>query len=241
MARSDAWLRAGYGATAGDGIKGSISVAAASKARRRDDDGDDDDDDDDDAAGGARASHAATSAGVAASGTAAAKTGSGDDDEDDDDGFFASYRAARLAQMKAAAAGPKFGSVRVLMSAADYVAAVDAVDPRALCCVVLHEPFIPACRALLAALDAAAASVPQVCFMTLQSSLASESIDVVGLPAVIVYKGGETVKSFVRVQEEVGSKPTPDDVEAWLVAVGIVAGERTGGAGTGGSGGTGKR
>ena len=150
--------------------------------------------------------------------TAAAADAAADDDDDDDDAFFAAYRATRLREMAAAAALPSYGKVRALDDRIAFVDAVDAVDARVFAVVLLYEPYIPACRALLRVLPEVAALRPHTCFMTLPATTATAGFDAAGLPALVVYKGGETVEALVRVSDALGPTPTAAEVESFLLA-----------------------
>jgi hypothetical protein len=158
----------------------------------------------------------------------AVSSGANPDDEEDsdvdeeDEEFFQQYRAQRIAALKQQAALPAFGKVRMLNDKDEFADAVDGVDSHAYCLVYLYEPFIPECRNILKLLPALATTFPHTCFMAMTSACVSETIDVIGLPAFMVYQGGATVEVMVRVCDEISSNPTLAEMEGYLIGKGYV-------------------
>lgn len=87
-----------------------------------------------------------------------------DFDDGDDDCFLARYREARIREIKGSAAytamHARYGTLRELIDGGEFVSAVDGVPATTLAVVLLWEPYLPACRAIRAALESLAPSHP---------------------------------------------------------------------------------
>ena len=123
------------------------------------------------------------------------------DDDADDASFLAAHRSARLAALRAAAAPPlgPYGTLRVLATADGFLDTVDGAPPGVLVLVLLYEEWAPGCEDVLPLLSGWAASHPTTLCAAMKSSAASESFDVVALPAVLAYRGGALLGSVLRV------------------------------------------
>lgn len=141
---------------------------------------------------------------------------SADDSGGSDDGeALARYRAGRLAELRARSSHPPGGAVVVELPDGDaFVAAVDGVHPPRAAVVLLWEAWLPASVPVRGALEALAArgGAGAPAFFALRASLATTSLDPVGLPAVVVYLGGDVLASLLRVHEEAAARaggPSP--------------------------------
>ena len=133
----------------------------------------------------------------------AAENNGGDSESEDSDAFVASFRAARLAQLRAHAAGPQWGEVEEITERFAFADVVDATDPRSFAVVLLYEDFIPEAATLRAdVLPAAAEMFPRARFLAARSAVVSDSFDAIALPALLVYRARALVCSILRVHEE---------------------------------------
>mmetsp|Transcript_39730 Transcript_39730/g.124082 ORF Transcript_39730/g.124082 Transcript_39730/m.124082 type:complete len:385 (-) Transcript_39730:46-1200(-) len=154
-----------------------------------------------------------------------------DEDDDDDDDFLESYRAQRMQQMRAAAMVPTFGDISEI-TGDEYVDAVDKVDPRVFVVVHLYEPYIHLCQRMNRTLEVLARRHPTVKFLRMRADhcrqVTGTAFDAIALPTLIIYKGGKTVNTVVRVQDEVGEELGVDEVE-WLLSLeGVFKGDAAG-------------
>lgn len=132
-------------------------------------------------------------------------------------------RSASSASSAAVAAMPEFGDVLEVESREDFLEKIDGAPARSFVAVLVWEPFIRSAAHLKAVVwPQLAEAHPHVQFASAQSAMLSESIDVVGLPAIIVYRGGETVAALVRVQDSIGDEsPSLEDVTDLLRGAGV--------------------
>jgi hypothetical protein len=139
----------------------------------------------------------------------------GGSDSDGSDGeALARYRASRLAELRARGGShPPGGAVTELPDGDAFVAAVDGMRPPRAAVVLLWEVWLPASAQVRGALEALAArgGAGAPAFFALRASLATASLDPVGLPAIVVYLGGDVIASLLRVHEVAAPAggPTP--------------------------------
>jgi hypothetical protein len=101
-----------------------------------------------------------------------------------------------------------------------------AVDPRVFALVLFWEPFVPPARAVRAAWPTVAAMHTHTRFLAMRSAVASDSFDVIGLPAVAVYRAGQLVDSLLRLHDAVDTDaPTADDLSWVLRRSGVLDGD----------------
>lgn len=224
---------------------------------------------------GSTFSSAAEAGHVAAATRASADGGGDDGDEAGGDDFMAQYKARRLAELRAKAGGsssgsdsagagsssrgvmpgaaaavaatmPEFGDVLEVESRDDFLEKVDGAPAVSFVAVLVWEPFIRSAAHLKSVVwPQLAEAHPHVLFATAQSAMLSESIDVVGLPAIVIYRGGETVAALVRVQDSIGDEsPSLEDVTDLLRGAGVqpltLLRAARGGGGSGGGTGSGR-
>lgn len=148
------------------------------------------------------------------------------------------YSSASLSALSSRAAAASAASVEALLPRYDdedegwpfeissqeqFVSTLDAIDKRSFAVVLMWERFVPSAAHLKARVWPALSQMhPHVAFLSAVSSCLSESIDVIGLPAIVIYRGGQTVEAIVRVQDVIGDeKPTADDVTMLLREHGV--------------------
>lgn len=125
-----------------------------------------------------------------------------DDDSDDGYGdFMARYRATRIAEFRVSLGLPTYGTVVEAADAAAFGDAIDAADPRAFVAALLYETFLPEARHARAALDGVARAHPRLLCVAARGGAVSRGLDVIALPALLVYRGGALHSSVLRVHE----------------------------------------
>jgi hypothetical protein len=142
-------------------------------------------------------------------------------DSDQNDPFIQQYRAQRIQQMKDQAKSGKkrkiFGNLTELRGD-KFTNAIDSAPPEAFVVIHIYDEFIINCVKLNRCLAELAKIHPTVKFCRIQShqlDLSKNFLDK-GLPAILVYKGGEIVGNLLRVTDTLGDKFTTRDVEEFL-------------------------
>jgi hypothetical protein len=145
-----------------------------------------------------------------------------DQEGDDDIAFLAQYRQKRLAELKTeqaeairAAYRPTFGSLLAL-TADQLSETLDAKHPDTFVIVHLMEPHVQLCAQLNAILTNLARRLPYNKFVKISASDAADTLSADVLPTLIVFKGGEQVRTWVRFLDQLGPL-SEDAVTAWLL------------------------
>lgn len=146
----------------------------------------------------------------------------GDDNGDDDDEeFLERYRRQRVQQLRAASSWPVYGEIREA-TPTEYIDVIDSTDHRVMVIVHLYEPFVSHCNTLNRYLEELARTMSFARFVRLRALEASKTFDLIGLPAVVMYKGGKLVHNLTRVTEHLPDKFTKEDVQWLLESCGAV-------------------
>ena len=159
--------------------------------------------------------------------------GDSSDDDDDDDEFMRSYRQKRLLELQTASASastaantrrPHYSEVEDV-TPIQYAEAVDETDPGTLLVVHLYEPHIPACVDVHNHLDTLARSHAcgsssgsrSIRFLRLRATEAKSDMDLVGLPSILVYRGGRLVHNWTPVTQHLPPRFTAEDLQTLLL------------------------
>ena len=160
--------------------------------------------------------------------------GDSSDDDDDDDEFMRSYRQKRLLELQTASASastaantsrPDYSEVEDV-TPIQYAEAVDETDPGTLLVVHLYEPHIPACADVHNHLDTLArshacgtssGSCRSIRFLRLRATEAKSDMDLVGLPSLLVYRGGRLVHNWTPVTQHLPPRFTAEDLQTLLL------------------------
>lgn len=157
-------------------------------------------------------------------------------DDDDDDEFMRSYRQKRLLELQTAASSasasasastaantrrPHYSEVEDV-TPIQYAEAVDETDPNTLLVVHLYEPDIPACVDVSNHLDTLARSHAGignlgVRFLRLRATEAKADMDLVGLPSILVYRGGRLVHNWTPVTQHLPPRFIAEDLQTLLL------------------------
>ena len=161
---------------------------------------------------------------------------SSDGDDDEDDEFMRSYRQKRLLELQNAASSasasaptaantsrPQYSEVEDV-TPIQYAEAVDETDPGTLLVVHLYEPHIPACVDVNHHLDTLARSHAcansgrgSIRFLRLRATEAKSDMDLVGLPSILVYRGGRLLHNWTPVTEMLPPRFTAEDLQTLLL------------------------
>ena len=139
------------------------------------------------------------------------------------DQFLQQYREKRLREMRAAAArsgqtAQRFGSL-LHLSASTFIPAVDNEQPSVYVVVHISDDSVEACSAMNGCLTYLASEYTQAKFCCLPSSDAPVSCQFKseGVPALLVYRGGELIGNFIRVSDQLGEDFYASELEKFLV------------------------
>jgi len=143
-----------------------------------------------------------------------------------DDGFLESYMQQRMQEMleRTQNTTKRFGSVIPLMTGENLLDAVDQEDSRVTVIILVYEPQAGGCPAMLGCLDCLAGEYAGVKFCKILSTAAglSKHFKSSGVPALIVYRAGQLLNSFVRMTDQLGEDFFANDVEGLLVEHGLL-------------------
>jgi len=149
----------------------------------------------------------------------------------DSDAFLLRDRAARRAALRARCREtlpPHFGHCFDITVADGLPRSVDDSSPRSfVLCLIWNERACSESAAWRAAWGALAPAHPRALFLALESSVASDGWDPIALPALAVYRGGETVAAHVRLHgpaaeggSGLGRSASREKIERWLLQMG---------------------
>ncbi|XP_071815519.1 phosducin-like protein isoform X1 [Apostichopus japonicus] len=142
-----------------------------------------------------------------------------------DDAFLRQYREQRMREMTQHLVKnrPVFGSV-IELTRENYVDAID--NEKKTVCVVVHVygNATPGCDAMDGCFQCLAQEYPNVKFCRAAASAmqVSHSFCRNGLPAILVYKGGQLVGNFIKVTDQLGHDFYAVEVEGFLQDHGLL-------------------
>ena len=143
--------------------------------------------------------------------------------EDSDDDFLSSYRQKRLLQLQSCADWPSFGEL-MDVTPVQFSEIVDKTDPRVHVVIHLYESFIPSCKLLDSHLRQLAPVMDYCRFLRLEAS-SFKSMDPIGLPSILLYKGGKIEANLTPVMDYFSCYPrdrfTVEDVRHVLESSGV--------------------
>lgn len=137
-----------------------------------------------------------------------------------EDEFMKDYMAKRMQEMMNITRSDKrFGEMIHLLNGEDFLTAVDQEDKTVTVIILLQEPGVEGCAAMLGCLSCIARDYRSVKFCQIAASAAglSRHFKVSGVPALLVYRAGTLVASFVRLTDQFGQDFFANEVEAFLL------------------------
>ncbi|XP_063933319.1 phosducin-like protein [Zophobas morio] len=122
-----------------------------------------------------------------------------------DDQFLNEYKLKKLSEItREIDSLKKFGTLREI-NISSYLEEIDGEDRKTNVVVHLYEPSIPLCRHMNTCLSLLARDFPLVKFIYIKALTVSEKFNSdVGLPAILIYRGGKLVANLVNVVDYVG-------------------------------------
>lgn len=118
----------------------------------------------------------------------------------------------------------QYGRLIDLIDGEEFLRAVDEEDKEVVVVMFIFDRSVRTCDLMYRHLQSIAKDYPFVKFCRIQACAAglSRHFKVSGVPALIVYKGGELVSSFVRITDAIGEDFFASDIEGYLIEHGIL-------------------
>lgn len=142
-----------------------------------------------------------------------------------DDDFLENYMAQRMREMMAKTnQTKKFGNVVDLADGEAFLNQIDEEDKSVTVIIMIYEPGAEGCEAMNGCVECLAQDYPSVKFCRILSSAAglSKHFKASGIPALLIYKAGQVLGSFVRMTDQLGTDFFAPDVESILAEHGLL-------------------
>lgn len=143
-----------------------------------------------------------------------------------DDDFLETYMQKRMQEMMSERSQhvKKFGQVINLYTGDSFLDNVDQEDKRVTVIVMIYEPNVDGCAAMNGSIECLASEYTNVKFCKILSTAAglSKHFKASGVPALLIYKAGQLMGSFVRMTDEFGEDFFANDVESFLIQHGML-------------------
>lgn len=142
-----------------------------------------------------------------------------------DEDFLMKYQQQRMQElMTQLQKVPKFGNVITLNSQDEFLNAIDKEDKKVTVIVHLYGHKPAACKTMDGCLQVLASEYLAVKFCRIAADVTglSRHFRVEGLPALLVYKGGQIIGNFVQLASELGNDFFATDVERFLTEYGML-------------------
>lgn len=141
------------------------------------------------------------------------------------DDFLLQYQKQRMAEMLALAGKlPTFGTLLDITNGEDFLKSIDEEQKTVTIIIHIYDRFDTACKNMNKALGALASEYKNVKFCKFMSTAAGLSMFFKsnGVPALLIYKGGQMIGNFVRVTDDLSDEFGSSDVEGFLVEAGML-------------------
>ena len=143
-----------------------------------------------------------------------------------DDDYLREFMERRMREMMSTAAAAKtFGRLTDLVGGEDFLDALDKEDKTVTVVIFIFEEGASGCESMRKALVALAKDYPRTKFCRVRASglpKLSRNFKLSGVPALLVYRGGELVTNFVGLNQTLGDDFYASDVESLLVEHAVI-------------------
>lgn len=142
-----------------------------------------------------------------------------------EDQFLLQYQEKRMKEMlNQYDLLPTFGKLITLKDSGEFLDAIDNENKSVTVIIHIYENNIPGCEPMNGCLTCLSEDFPKVKFCKIFSSVAgmSQRFKAGGVPALLVYKGGQLIGNFVRVTDDLGTDFFAEEVEAFLTEHGVL-------------------
>lgn len=152
--------------------------------------------------------------------------------DDEDDEFLKEYMKKRMQEMVEASVMNKkhFGRVFTLSDGEQFLAAVDHPDHKNVITIIhIWEQGNEACKTIDQSFQDIAKDYSHIKFCRIQASstaVLSKDFKASGVPAILVYRNGDLIHSFVRITDTLGDDFYASDLESFLIENGIMSDAR---------------
>lgn len=139
-----------------------------------------------------------------------------------DDSVLLQYQQQRMREMleRCGKKQKQFGTVVSLANGDEFLNAIDNEDKSVPVIIHIYENKLLACKTMNRCLDELAKTYKSVKFGKIIGSVAGMSLNfkIGGIPALLVYKGGNLIGNFVRLSDDLGGEEFfASDVESFLI------------------------
>lgn len=142
-----------------------------------------------------------------------------------DEDFLMQYQKQRMQElMSQLRKPPKFGTVTTLKSKEEFLDAIDKEDPKVTVIIHIHNQKSRACETMNGCLDVLSADYRDMKFCRILADITGMSrlFRSEGVPALLVYKGGQMIGNFIQLATELGNDFFATDVERFLIECGVL-------------------
>ncbi|XP_062551010.1 phosducin-like protein [Armigeres subalbatus] len=141
------------------------------------------------------------------------------------DDFLLQFQKKRMAEMLALAGKlPIFGTLKDINNGEEFLKSVDDEQKTVTVIIHIYDRYDVACKKMNKALEELASEYKNVKFCKFMSSVAglSSFFKSNGVPALLIYKGGQMIGNFVRVTDDLSDEFNSSDIEGFLIEAGIL-------------------
>ncbi|KAJ3662362.1 hypothetical protein Zmor_006716 [Zophobas morio] len=141
------------------------------------------------------------------------------------DAFLLKYQKDRLQEMVLQTNhNITFGELYVLKDSEELLNAIDEENKSVTVVVHIYENNVEACHTMNKCLKQLCKIYKNVKFCAILSSRAgmSKRFKADGVPALLIYKGGQLVGNFIRLSDDLGNDFQPEDIQGFLVEHGML-------------------
>lgn len=142
-----------------------------------------------------------------------------------DEEFLMKYQQQRMQELMGQLQKvPKFGKVVTLSSQEEFLGAIDKEDQKVTVIIHIYNHKQKACETMDGCLNILATDYPttKFCRIAVDVTGLSRLFRVEGVPALLVYKGGQIIGNFVQLANELGNDFFATDVERFLIEYGML-------------------
>ncbi|XP_069359226.1 phosducin-like protein [Maniola hyperantus] len=142
-----------------------------------------------------------------------------------DEGFLMKYQQQRMQElMTQLQKAPNFGKVVTLKNQEELLNAIDKEDSKVTVIIHIYNSGVQACESMDGCLNILSADYPGIKFCRIAANIAglSRHFRIEGVPALLVYKGGQMIGNFVQLISELGDDFYATNVEKFLIEYGML-------------------
>jgi len=149
-----------------------------------------------------------------------------------DDDMLQTFIKKRMQEMvdnQSAASSKRFGNIIELLTAEDFLTAVDKEDNAVSVIIYIYENEAAGCNTGYQCLKLIAQEYTHVKFCTIPASAVplSKQFKDNGVPAIQGWRGGELLGSLVRITDHLGEDFYMSDMESYLIESGLLVDKTT--------------